>query len=96
MRYRLKFGDTFAAQKYQMCVIGENPAKFSRPSLHALLVEVWRRFAAQKYISVESAGKFSGPSLHVSIMRYQLKLGDAFVGQNFKRQDTSLAKVRRS
>ena len=37
-------------------------------------------------LSVESAGKFFGPSLQVSNMHYQLKLGDAFVGQNFKRQ----------
>ena len=33
MRYRLRFGDAFAAQKYQMCVIGEGAAKFCGPQL---------------------------------------------------------------
>jgi len=28
MRYRLKFGNAFAAQKNQICVTGENAAKF--------------------------------------------------------------------
>jgi len=46
MRYRLKFGDAFAAQKYQMCVIGESPAKFCRPSPMRYQLKC---FAAQKY-----------------------------------------------
>jgi len=31
VRYRLKFGDAFAAQKYQICVIGESATKFWGP-----------------------------------------------------------------
>jgi len=31
MRYWLKFGDAFAAQMYQIRVIGESPAKFCGP-----------------------------------------------------------------
>ena len=33
MRYRLKFGDAFAAQEYQMCLSVESAGKFFGPSL---------------------------------------------------------------
>jgi len=44
------------------------------------------KFEYRMCLSVEIAGKFFDPSLQVSNMHYQLKLGDAFVGQNVKRQ----------
>jgi len=67
MRYRLKFGGAFAAQKNQVCVTGENAAKFaahnSTEYQHALSAEVWRRFCncGQICITGEGAAKFCGP-----------------------------------
>ena len=65
MRYRLKFGDAFAAQKNQIYVTGENAAKFvahnSTEYQHALSAEVWRRFCGQICIIGEGAAKLCGP-----------------------------------
>jgi len=65
MRYWLKFGDPFAAQKNQICVTGENAAKFVAHNFteyqHASLAEVWRRFCGQICITGEGAAKFCGP-----------------------------------
>jgi len=88
MRYWLKFGDPFAAQKNQICVTGENAAKFvarySTEYQRTLSAEVWRRFCGQTYIIGEGAAKFCGlytPSIR---QRYRLKFGDAFAAQEYQ------------
>ena len=76
MLYRLKFGEAFATQKYQMCVIGESPAKFCRPSLHALSVEVFLQPKNTEYaLSLKVRPKSTKSAL-------SLKVRGSFVAHN--------------
>ena len=67
MRYWVKFGDAFAAQTYQICVIGESEAKFCgqiwnmryRPKLGDAFV--CQNFKHQLPVIGESAAKLMWP-----------------------------------
>jgi len=69
MRYRLKLGDAFADQKYQICVIGESAAKVCGPQLQVSNMRYLLKFGdalqpkSTKYaLSVKvHAAKFCGP-----------------------------------
>jgi len=70
MRYRLKFGDAFAAQEYQMCLSVESAGKFFGPSLQVSNMRYQLKFsnalAAQNFkyricVISESVAKFCDP-----------------------------------
>jgi len=51
MRYRLKFGDAFAAQEYQMCLSVESAGRCFGPSLQVSNMHYQLKLGAHAYYS---------------------------------------------